>query len=134
MTLVKDYFQNDRFAANAGIEIIEARIGYAKTRMLITSEHLNAGGVCQGGAIFTLADLAFAVVANSHERLTLSIQSNIHFFKAESKGCLYAEAKETLDHRKLPYIEVHVTNEKDELVAVFSGIGYRKEVDLSLEY
>jgi hypothetical protein len=41
----------------------------------VTEKHLNAGGVCQGGALFTLADLAFAAVANSRGRLTLSLNA-----------------------------------------------------------
>ena len=65
MTL-KDFFKKDRFAALAGVELLEVRQGYAKARMLVTPEHLNGGGVCQGGALFTLADLACAAAFNSH--------------------------------------------------------------------
>ena len=87
--------------------------------MLIKPEHLNGGGVCQGGAIFTLADLAFAAATNSHARLTLSITSNINFFKAESKGYLYAEAKEAFSHKRLANCEVRITNEAEELIVGF---------------
>ena len=82
---IQEFLQGDKFALLAGIELLETGNGYAKTRMLIKPEHLNGGGVCQGGAIFTLADLAFAAATNSHARLTLSITSTINFFKAESK-------------------------------------------------
>ena len=63
-----EFFKADRFAANAGVELMEVTPGYAKARMMVTIEHLNAGGVCQGGALFTLADLAFAAVANSRKQ------------------------------------------------------------------
>ena len=56
---------NDHFAAAAGCRIIEIGEGRAVATMLVTREHLNAGGVCQGGAFFTLADLALAAVMNS---------------------------------------------------------------------
>ena len=60
MTL-KDFLnQGDRFAANAGARIVEVREGYSRAEMTVTREHLNAGGVCQGGALFTLADIALA--------------------------------------------------------------------------
>ena len=62
---ISEFLQNDRFAVNAGVELLKTRSGYAKARMMITPEHLNGGGVCQGGAIFTLADLAFAAATNS---------------------------------------------------------------------
>ena len=42
-----------RFAAEAGVELLEISPGYAKARMKVTEKHLNAGGVCQGGALFT---------------------------------------------------------------------------------
>lgn len=83
---INEFLQGDKFALLAGVELLETGNGYAKARMEIKPEHLNGGGVCQGGAIFTLADLAFAAATNSHARLTLSITSSINFFKAESKG------------------------------------------------
>lgn len=106
---IHEFLQGDKFALLAGVELLETGNGYAKARMLIKPEHLNGGGVCQGGAIFTLADLAFAAATNSHARLTLSITSNINFFKAESKGYLYAEAKEAFSHKRLANCEVRIT-------------------------
>ena len=77
MKTLKDMLSHDRFAAETGVELLEVREGYAKARMLVTDKHLNGGGVCQGGALFTLADLAFAAVANSRNLLTLSLNANI---------------------------------------------------------
>ena len=62
----EDFFKDDRFAANAGITLLEIKPGYGKTMMVVTDKHLNAGNTTQGGAIFTLADLALAAAANSH--------------------------------------------------------------------
>ena len=76
MTL-KDFFKGDRFAALAGVELLEVGEGRARARMLVTHDHLNGGGWCQGGALFTLADLAFAAAVNSHLQLTVSTSSNI---------------------------------------------------------
>ena len=119
---------HDRFAAEAGVELLETGEGYAKARMMITPRHLNAGGVCQGGAIFTLADLAFAAACNGSGRLTVSIQSDIRIFRPETEGFLYAEAREVFDHKRLSCCEVRITNASGELVAAFTGTGYRKEV------
>lgn len=127
---IKEFLKGDRFALFAGVELLEVRSGYAKARMEIKPMHLNGGGVCQGGAIFTLADLAFAAAVNSHARLTLSIQTSINFFQAESSGYLYAEAVEILDRKRLSNCEVKVTNEEGEIIATFNGTGYRKEVEL----
>lgn len=132
MTL-HDFLQGDRFALLAGIELLETGNGYARARMAITPQHLNGGGVCQGGAIFTLADLAFAAATNSHAKLTLSITTSIHFFRAESQGFLYAEAREVLNRKHLSNCEVRITNQSGEEVATFIGTGYRKEVQLPFD-
>ena len=91
----QEFFKNDRFATNAGVELIEIKEGYSKARLVITAEHLNAGGRTQGGAIFTLADLALAAAANSHGTLAFSLSSNITFLRSSGPGdVLYAEARE----------------------------------------
>ena len=127
---IDEFLQGDKFALLAGVELMETKSSYAKARMEIKPMHLNGGGVCQGGAIFTLADLAFAAATNSHARLTLSITSNINFFKSESKGYLYAEAREVFSHKRLASCEVNITNEAGDLIATFSGTGYRKDTEL----
>jgi acyl-CoA thioesterase len=130
---IHEFLQGDRFAIAAGVELLEVSKGYARTRMEIQPMHLNGGGVCQGGAIFTLADLAFAAATNSHARLTLSITSSIHFFRSESRGFLYAEAREVFSHKRLSNCEVNITNEAGELVASFCGTGYRKDTVLPFD-
>ena len=109
---------------------MEVREGYAKARMLVTKNHLNAGGVCQGGALFTLADLAFAAVANSRRQLTLSLNAQITFLSAVAQGWVYAEAEEVFSHARVPFIEVRITDEEGRLVAVLTSSGYRKKENL----
>lgn len=123
---MKDFLKNDRFAAMAGVELIAVEQGYAKARMLITSDHLNAVGVCQGGALFTLADLAFAAVANNGAPPTFSISTNITYIRSVSKGYVYAEAHELVNHHRLPFIETRITDENGEILAVVTSTGYRK--------
>ncbi len=130
---INDFFLGDRFARFIGVELLEAGKGYARARMEIQEIHLNGGNVCQGGALFTLADFAFAVATNSHGKLTFSITSNINIFKSESHGFLYAEARETFDHKRLSNCNVEITNEAGELIATFNGTGYRKDIDLPFD-
>lgn len=132
MTL-KEFFKGDRFAVLAGCELLEIREGYARARMTVEEHHLNGGNFCQGGAIFTLADLAFAAAVNSHLVLTVSTSSNISFFRSVPLGAtVYAEARELVDHRRMPYAEVRVTDEQQRLVAIFTSSGYRKQ-EIKLE-
>ena len=124
---IKEFLnQGDIFAANAGAQLIEVREGYARAEMTVTPSHLNAGGVCQGGAIFTLADLAFAAISNGRGVLTFSLQSTITFLHSAHVGdTLIAVAEETYNHHKIPYVEVKISNQHGELVSAFTGIAYR---------
>lgn len=123
---MKDFLKNDRFAAFAGVELLEAEKGYAKARMLLTPDHMNAVGVCQGGAVFTLADLVFAAVANNGMPPTLSVSANITYIRSAKEGYVYAEGREVVSHHRLPFIEVRVTDETGEVIAMVTSTGYRK--------
>ena len=116
----------DRFAKQCGIELVSVEAGRACTRMRVTAEHLNSVGIVQGGAIFTLADFAFAAASNSHGTVAVAINVSISFLKATSSGILTAEAKETSRNPKLGTYTVDVRDETGELVATFQGMVYRK--------
>ena len=117
----------DRFAAQAGCRITEADAGHAVAEMTVTQEHLTAGNVCQGGALFTLADLAMAALMNHNGRLTFGISNNIMFVASAHEGDqLRAEAVSVADHSKIPSVEVRVTNQEGRLICHVTGMGYRK--------
>lgn len=124
----QEFFKKDLFATNTGVELIEVREGYSKARLEINPEHLNAGGRTQGGAIFTLADLALAAAANSHGTLAFSLSSNITFLRASVAGdTLYAEAHERYTGRSTGYYQIDVTNQHGELIATFESSVFRKK-------
>lgn len=123
---LKTYFENDRFAALTGIEILEVAKGYCKAKLEIMDKHLNSANVVQGGAIFTLADLAFAVASNSQGQLALAVNVNISFLKGKSEGTLYAIATELADPKRIGAYDVLVTDENSEVIARFNGLVYRK--------
>jgi len=124
---VKRYFENDRFAASSGMRLVALRPGLAKTALAIEDRHLNSVGIVQGGAIFTLADLAFAMACNSAGRVAVAVNTNLSFLKATRTGNLYAEATEVSRSRKISTCTVRVTNDAGELVALFQGTAYIKD-------
>ena len=63
-----EFFSKDKFATGNGMYIVSVTEGDASCALDITGEHLNAVGAVQGGAVFTLADFAFAVATNCGER------------------------------------------------------------------
>ena len=125
--------RTDRFAANAGCRITEVDAEHAVAEMLVTRDHLNGGNVCQGGALFTLADLAIAALMNYHEQLTFGISNSIMFVSSAKEGDhLRAEAVSVCDHHKIPSVEVRVTNQDDRLICHVTGMGYRKNQKIVL--
>lgn len=122
-----EFFQHDAFAQQNDITLVEIAEGYARTAVQVTERHLNAGGSVQGGVLFTLADLAFAAATNSHGTLTVTTAAHITFLRGVTGGTLTAEAHELVDHHRLPYCEVRVTDEAGQLVALFTASGYRTD-------
>ena len=123
----QEFFKKDLFAGKTGVELIEIKEGYSKARLVITEEHLNAGHRTQGGALFTLADLALAAAANSHGVLSFSLSANITVLRGSGVGdTLYAEARERYVGRTTGYYQIDVTNQKGELIATFESSVFRK--------
>jgi len=127
MDHIKKFFTQDHFAQHCGIELLLVAPGHAVAQMPIRPNHLNAVGVVQGGAIFTLADLVFAAASNSHGRVAVSINVSITYMKATSSGTLRAEARELSANSKLGSYTIDVTDDHGELIAVFQGLTFRKD-------
>lgn len=126
MTLLERLNRDDHFAASIGAKLTEVKEGHAKAQLTVEERHLNGGGVCQGGVMYTLADLAFAAVSNSHGILSLGISNTITFLKSAQLGdTITAECTELLDHHKLPYCNMTITNQNGDLLAAMTGLGYR---------
>ncbi|MBF0452242.1 MAG: PaaI family thioesterase [Candidatus Magnetomorum sp.] len=106
--------------------MMDASPGYARVKMDIQPYHLNGVGIVHGGAIFTLADFAFAIAANSHDQVAVAINISIAYIKAVKDGTLYAEARELSINPKLGVYQVDVFHADKELVASFQGMAYRK--------
>ena len=123
--------RTDRFAAAAGCRITEVDAHHAVAEMTVAEMHLNGGNVCQGGALFTLADLAIAALMNYGGQLTFGISSSLMFVSSARLGdTLRAEAVSVTDHHKSPAVEVRVSNQEGRLICHVTGMGYRKNASI----
>jgi acyl-CoA thioesterase len=130
-TELEHFFRKDRFAAHVGIQLIEAAPGRAKAQLAIQDYHRNAVGVVHGAAIFSLADLVFAVASNSHGTVALGINVAVSFMRAARDGILTAEAEEVAINPKLATYLIQVHDDQQNLVALFQGTVYRKRESLT---
>lgn len=127
LNAVRKFFAADRFAIErCGIEIVSAKEGDAVCRMNVTDEHLNAGNVVQGGAIFTLGDFAYAIAANCGGTLSVTLDNNISFVAPATGKYLQARAVERASSNRLCFYDVLITNDRDEIVAKMTVTGYKK--------
>jgi acyl-CoA thioesterase len=122
--------ERDRFARHVGIELLEMGEGTARARLVLNDSHLNGIGVTHGGAIFALADLAFAAASNSRGTAAVAINANISYMRATSEGALYAQAREISVTPRLATYTVEITDEQGNVVAIFQGMVYRKKETL----
>jgi acyl-CoA thioesterase len=121
------FFRKDVFAGFVGIELIAAGEGRAKASLKLRDHHRNGLGIIHGGAIFTLADLAFAAAVNSRGRAAVAIHCSISYLKAVQGDLLVAEAEEVSCGPKIAAYTIRVTDASGEMVALFEGMAYRKK-------
>ena len=126
------FVENDKFASLIGIELVKVESGYAVAKMDISEKHLNGVNIIQGGAIFTLADFAFAAASNSCGQVTVGINASISYFQASKGKTLIAEAKEVAVSQKISNYNVDVFNENKDYIAQLSITGYKKNPNYSV--
>lgn len=130
---IRATFSADRFATQAaGCEIRLAEPGHAVCAMTLESRHRNAAGTPQGGAVFTLADFAFAVAVNAFaEYVTVSLQHGITFLSPAKGNVLQAEACCVRAGRSTCFYTVMVTDELGIAVAHMTVNGFTTQKRLT---
>lgn len=126
------FFADDAYIRHLGIELLDHGRGRAKARMEVGPQHLNGVGVVNGGAIFSLADAALAVAANSHGRVALATDVSISFCSPGREGALVAEAREVAGGKRLARYRIDVVQEESgDLVAQAQGTAYRTRAEVA---
>ncbi len=121
----REYFKNDGFASANGIVLEELDDTHAVSSVILTHNHRNALGGVMGGAIFTLADFAFAALSNQLHMGTVAQQISINYLAAPKGNCLMAKAVCRKNGRSSCVINVDVTDELRRDIAQFVGTGFK---------
>lgn len=124
---IKNRFAKDCFATKtAGVEIAAAEPGKAVCVLPIHSGLLNANGVPMGGALFTLADFAYAVAANGCSEANYVSQNISMTFLAPAKGkILTAEAACLKEGHRTCLYQVDISDDAGTYVAHMTVNGFR---------
>ena len=119
------YFQGDRFAVENGMVLDEVGDGYSVCSMEISSRHRNANDSVMGGAIFTLADFAFAAAANNRHRLTVAQQASVNYLSSSRGTRLIARAECRKDGKNSCVYIINVTDDLGRDIAQIVTTGFK---------
>lgn len=129
--VVQHMMQNDLFSQWLGITVIEINEGYSKITMTVRTEMINGFGIVHGGICFSLADSAFAFACNNRNNLSVALDTSINFTKAVHVGdVLTAEAKELHNGKSTGLYHITITNQQNQIVALFKGTCFRTGKEL----
>ena len=111
---------NDPYAALLGMELRgEDPI---EVEMRVRAHHQNFLAVTHGGAMFSLADCAFALASNRAGARAVAIDTHLVLTGGSSEGdVLSAIAEETTRGRTLATYRIVVRRNDDRIVGLFTG-------------
>lgn len=88
---------------------------------------VNVHGSAHGGAIFTLADAAFAAASNARGDPAVALTMSIQFLDAARSGAtLVAEAREERLGRRAAFYAMTVRDETGRTIATCQGVVHRR--------
>lgn len=118
--------RRDAFSQLLGMEVVEASEGRAVLRMAVREDMVNGFGTLHGGALFSLADSAFAFATNGGGTLSVAIDMHLGIPVASYPGdVLVAVAVEQSQSNRLAFVDVTVRNQHEQIVGHFRGTVYR---------
>ncbi|MDZ7845536.1 MAG: hotdog fold thioesterase [Owenweeksia sp.] len=114
------------FSQWLGIERLEERPGFCRLRMTLRKEMTNGFKIAHGGITYSLADSALAFASNGHGVQSMSIETSISHTRPVQVGDrITATAIELNLTRRVGIYDIRITNQKEEVVALFKGTVYR---------
>lgn len=132
-----DEIATDPYCATLGIELTNLGSGTARTELTVRKELLNFHGTPHGGAVYSLADAAFAAASNADGDTALALETNISYLStAEVGDTLVAVAEREDETRRTGSYRVGIRverggndeergSEKSAEIAIFRGRVYK---------
>lgn len=116
---------DDAYTAWLGAQLLEIAPGRCVLEMTVRREMTNGFGTCHGGITFALADSALAFASNSRGFVTVAVDLSITYPNPAYDGDrLIAVGQEQVGGARLSFYDVTVTNQKQQVVALFRATVY----------
>ena len=126
---------HDRFAMHNGITVEDADYDYGKVSLAFEDHAKNSLDMLHGGALFTLADMAFGLASNfgQEDGTMISTNATISYMKSAKTGPIVAEARLANGGRHLATYEVKIYDGQGTYIACAMISGYRLDNKLAIE-
>ena len=122
----RERIADDPFCRKLGVELVALASGAAETELPVTEDLLNFHGTPHGGAVYSLADAAFAAASNADGETALALETNVSYLDAAEVGdTLTATAEREHESRSTASYRVDVTDDSGAEVAIFRGRVYK---------
>lgn len=121
---IQKEYAGDHFATNAACVVTYAGSDKVVCEMPIGPGHLNAHGAVMGGAIFTLADFAFAIACNYAGVPSVAVECNIRYYAATKGTKLIATAKADREGRTLGHYTVEIIDDLGKKIAGYTAVAF----------
>ncbi len=120
--------KGDRIFKLFQMTIEEVRQGYARVSMPVLDIMLNGMGFVHGGALFSLADIAFGAAANFGEKTgTVTLSSSISYLTPGREGPIVAEATAVRSGRHVVLYNVDIRGPNQALLCHATFEGFRTD-------
>ena len=118
--------RDNAFARLVGVELVDWDAGRAVTSLVADADRANIHGSAHGGALFTLADVAFEVACNSYGRTCVGLDVAVHYAAPARAGeRVEARAEEASRSRGVASYRVDVSGEDGRTLCVILATAYR---------
>lgn len=100
-----------------GIHTVRVEEGFAEVAVTLTEKSKNAWGVPHGGLLFSLADVAAGLAAQSlKEGRVVTVSANVNFMRVAKGSSLRAIGKELRSGLSVGFFDASVFDEHGELL------------------
>jgi uncharacterized protein (TIGR00369 family) len=139
LEVVKRQFERDNYAKSLGIVMDELTDDTILMHMELREDMLNMYDRPHGGIIYSLADVAFSVLGNNKNNISVGLDCSITYHSSPDLGAVLVVEGETLSHsRRTASFLFNLYAEKEgvrTLVATMKSVSYRtgKPIDPTAE-
>jgi acyl-CoA thioesterase len=139
LEIIKKQFAKDNYAKSLGIILDKLTNDTIQMHMQLRDDMLNMYHRLHGGIIFSLADVAFSILGNNKNNLSVALDCSITYHASPDPGTLLSvQGKILSSSRRTAAFLFNVYTEKEGariLVATMKSVSYRtgKAIDPKIE-